>query len=511
MKKTFILLLIVASIMVYGAVPAGKVPMNQVTGLNTALNAKLSLTTADTRYNKVSDNINPWQYLYRKTQTDSLFLKLDPNHADPNQSIYGNITMTDGSLNLDNGEIYASTNIATGGRIRAFNEFRTGSNIARFTVNDGSTNAFSVVQSTIATDSKPSIFSLFGNATENTLVVSSDDGRNPFSRYVLSAGQTQITPAYPDGNVLVPLGIFDITNSLNTKHLFTIWDNGQVKAYNFISDMQTVVSASGTTTLTNGSAKNTYITGSTTQTVVLPDATKLLTGQSFKIYNSSTGLVTVQNGSSSTLLILASGTLAEFTCANISTVAGVWVIDQNANSIASGKKLTVNNSVTFTGTDGTSFALPTSSKTLAASDGSNITALASSTTATTQAQTVNNTTLVTTAWARLYTQPMYATPTVLTAGATVTWTPALGVDQYTLTPTSATTINMGTIPASMVGATVVLRITTSGTTSYALTFGTNLRHQGVLNTGTVTAAIFQITYKIVSTTSVVEMCRTAAM
>jgi hypothetical protein len=138
------------------------------------------------------------------------------------------------------------------------------------------------------------------------------------------------------------------------------------------------------------------------------------------------------------------------------------------------------------------------------------TALPNGVTATTQAKADNSTKIATTAYTQLYFQPIYATATALTAGSTVTWTPVLGTNIYTLTPAQTETINMGTIPSGCVGSEMTLIITTSGTTAYTLTFGTNMKSQGTLSTGTTTGKIFQLKYTIYSTTAVYESSRTIA-
>lgn len=137
-------------------------------------------------------------------------------------------------------------------------------------------------------------------------------------------------------------------------------------------------------------------------------------------------------------------------------------------------------------------------------------ALPNGTTATTQVVSDNTTKVATDAFVRLYTQPIYATATALTAGSTVTWTPILGTNIYTLTPAQTETINMGTIPSACVGTEMTLIITTSGTTAYTLTFGTNLKSQGTLSTGTTSGKIFQLKYTIYSTSAVYESSRTIA-
>ena len=109
-------------------------------------------------------------------------------------------------------------------------------------------------------------------------------------------------------------------------------------------------------------------------------------------------------------------------------------------------------------------------------------------------------------------QPANSTATVLTESTNiVTWTPVLGVNVYTLTPNTTGAVDMGTIPSNMVGNEIDLVITTSGTSTYTLNFGTNIRSQGPLATGSVSAKIFIMKFLISSTTSVLEISRTTAM
>lgn len=66
-------------------------------------------------------------------------------------------------------------------------------------------------------------------------------------------------------------------------------------AANALDGYFSIVSAAGTTTLTNTTARNIIVTGTSTQTIVLPDVTTLALGWSFTITNSSTGNVTLQS------------------------------------------------------------------------------------------------------------------------------------------------------------------------------------------------------------------------
>jgi hypothetical protein len=91
--------------------------------------------------------------------------------------------------------------------------------------------------------------------------------------------------------------------------------------------VQSVATAAGTTTLTSSSAYHTIFTGTTTQTLVLPDATTLFAGQIFKISNNSTGLVTVNTNGGTLLITMLPGSDWEFVVTAIGTSAGTWVYD----------------------------------------------------------------------------------------------------------------------------------------------------------------------------------------
>lgn len=100
--------------------------------------------------------------------------------------------------------------------------------------------------------------------------------------------------------------------------------NANMRVNNLIENFQTVASAAGTTTLTVGSPKVTQITGSTTQTVVLPDATTLVVGQAFTITNRSSGAVQVNANGGGALQTMVGGSFLTATVTAIGTAAGSW-------------------------------------------------------------------------------------------------------------------------------------------------------------------------------------------
>jgi hypothetical protein len=133
-------------------------------------------------------------------------------------------------------------------------------------------------------------------------------------------------------------------------------------------------------------------------------------------------------------------------------------------------------------------------------------AIPSGATATTQAAGDNTTSVATDAFVKRETQPIGTV--ALTPGTTVTLTPSVNTSVFTLTPAQTTTLNGGTMIAGQRFSVVV---TTSGTTSYTITFGTNFKTTATLATGTVTAKIFVIDFICTSTTQAVETGRTAAI
>lgn len=98
------------------------------------------------------------------------------------------------------------------------------------------------------------------------------------------------------------------------------------------------------------------------------------------------------------------------------------------------------------------------------------------------------------------------------SAVTLTSSTAIGLlansaDRFFLTPAHNATIDMG---SGTDGQTITLEITTSGTTSYTLTFGSGVKNQGTLVTGTVSGKVFKLTFEH-NGTYFVEISRTIAM
>lgn len=100
--------------------------------------------------------------------------------------------------------------------------------------------------------------------------------------------------------------------------------NSNYQVNNVTENATTTATAASTTTLTVASPPLQQFTGSTTQTLVLPNATTLQAGTQYYVMNRSTGAVTVNMNGGSLLQTMAASTFAVFTLINNGTAAGTW-------------------------------------------------------------------------------------------------------------------------------------------------------------------------------------------
>lgn len=99
-----------------------------------------------------------------------------------------------------------------------------------------------------------------------------------------------------------------------------------------IEGFNEVVSSAGTTTLTKDSQTKQILTGSTTHTYVLPDATTLPLSRRFFIINKSTGTATIQTSGGGALTIVSSGLQKEFHLRAAGSAAGTWDVLEGGGS-----------------------------------------------------------------------------------------------------------------------------------------------------------------------------------
>lgn len=125
------------------------------------------------------------------------------------------------------------------------------------------------------------------------------------------------------------------TNANSQVSTFVTRDSNSNSGFNNISVRSLLTtSAAGTTTITASSQPINQITGTSTQTVKLPNSVTINPGTQFPIFNRSTGLVTLQDGSAATLITMASGSQATATLMTQSGLAGVWDVSYTLGAAA---------------------------------------------------------------------------------------------------------------------------------------------------------------------------------
>jgi hypothetical protein len=94
----------------------------------------------------------------------------------------------------------------------------------------------------------------------------------------------------------------------------------------------------------------------------------------------------------------------------------------------------------------------------------------------------------------------------ITGTGSVSFDPTVYGEVATITPTGAMTLSPSVVPVRA----LKLVITTSGTASYTITFGTNFKSSGTLATGTVSGKAFVVDF-IGDGTTYYEVSRSAAL
>ena len=141
----------------------------------------------------------------------------------------------------------------------------------------------------------------------------------------VSALGTIASGTWQGSTVGVAYGGTGVTASSGANSVMLRDANQNVAVNNVFLGFNSTVTAAGTTTLTVASAQYQRFTGTTTQTVKLPDATTLSKGVVFTVDNDSTGSVTVVDNASSTLDTIVGGSIDHWVLLDNSTTAGTWV------------------------------------------------------------------------------------------------------------------------------------------------------------------------------------------
>jgi hypothetical protein len=150
----------------------------------------------------------------------------------------------------------------------------------------------------------------------------------------LSTALTKDGQTTPTANI--PLGGYKITGLANATLSTDAMAYGQFTAFG-TPGYTTTATAAGTTTLTVSSTQQQFFTGVTTQTVVLPVTSTLVLGQTFRIVNMSTGVVTVNSSGGNAVVAMVALAEVTVTCILTSgTTAASWDIQYTGKSAVTG-------------------------------------------------------------------------------------------------------------------------------------------------------------------------------
>lgn len=148
------------------------------------------------------------------------------------------------------------------------------------------------------------------------------------------------------------------------------WDtNKNLNANNMEVGLTSIPTAGGTTTLTISSAGIIVFTGTQNQTCVLASGS-VPAGLDTLIINQSTGTITVNASAGGQIITLGPLTTGQAASAlftaivSAPTTAAGWNYQHLGIDIAAGKIMHVSNTLTFQGTDGTTFTFPTANDTI---------------------------------------------------------------------------------------------------------------------------------------------------
>lgn len=146
----------------------------------------------------------------------------------------------------------------------------------------------------------------------------------------ISFDTTGLTPSTATGGAVTVGGTLVVANGGTGK-------TTAPAAFANLLGWTTTATAAATTTLTAASTVQQEFTGSTTQTVVLPDVTTLALGWTYDIINNSTGNLTINSSGGNLVGTVTSGTIANVVCVlTTGTTAASWNFDIGGFSVQTG-------------------------------------------------------------------------------------------------------------------------------------------------------------------------------
>jgi len=213
----------------------------------------------------------------------------------------------------------------------------TVSNTLTLAGTDGTTMTFPTTSATLARTDAANTFT-----GHQTIEGVTSTGATGTGNLVFNGTPTLLTPVFTG----LPTGT-GVSSTATASTLVARDVNGMTTAAGRITSVTSTATAAGTTTLTSSSNYYREFTGTTTQTLVLPNATTLSVGAEYKIFNNSTGgSITINVNGGTLLLTLTSGSVATLLLTSNGSTAGTW--DTTVNIPVYSNE--VYSAATFTGT-----------------------------------------------------------------------------------------------------------------------------------------------------------------
>ena len=226
------------------------------------------------------------------------------------------------------------------GAVPGFQSFTTiGNNTTFYTIYDNIAQAWEVGLGTVTTGSPNQLarttvlansngtttaIPLVGNSSSVFVTYPAEKSVNLDASGNVSPLGTIASGTWQGTTVGVAYGGTGVTSSSGINSVVLRDANSNITANNVLAGYAATVSTASTTVLTAASAYIQRLTGSTTQTFQLPDATTLPNGAAFIFDNDAGGLLTIVNNASATVDTVPSGGADFIYLISNSTTAGTW-------------------------------------------------------------------------------------------------------------------------------------------------------------------------------------------
>lgn len=160
-------------------------------------------------------------------------------------------------------------------------------------------------------------------AGTNVTITGSGTSLSPYTINSTASGTGNVVgPASATNNAVA---LYDGTTGKLIKNSSTAVDaNNNISFNNYIAAAASVTSAGGTTILTAASARTQILTGSSSQTFQLPDATTLQIEMTFVFNNNSSGSLIITNNGTTNLYTVPAGGFVQAAPTSVSTANGTW-------------------------------------------------------------------------------------------------------------------------------------------------------------------------------------------